>query len=232
MRAGMPVMKFAVCCLALAVCLAASRANAQITAVSQSRTDYASVAGIVNAHSAPGFGLFTNIAAVSAFRNGYLSSAMATQNSQIGSSVITASAKSTTTAGGGTAATAESVFDVTFDLTTTCSYTLSGSTMWVNNDSTDQGYSFVQLSQSGAAIFQAGPYATPIDSAPFSTSGVLGAGEYRIWADSSSAGPVGTSSGFNLTLSVTPVPEPATGALVGTSVLILLARVRKRQANR
>jgi hypothetical protein len=231
MRAEMPAMKFAVCGLALAVCLAASRAEAQIIPVSQSRTVSALWTGGDDISvSAPDFGIFTNSVYQSHTNPGSQAAiATASQNSRIGSSVITASGSSSTHATqSGRLPAGESAFSVTFDLATTCSYALSGSTPWANVDSTDQGYSWVRLSGPGATIFQAGPFAYPTS---FSTSGILDAGEYMISADGRSFGNHGTSCSFSLMLSVTTIPEPSTWALVGMSALILLARARKRQAN-
>lgn len=191
-----------------------------ITPVSQNR----SVAGSADAvdatdsdfgsasESAPDFAPFSEGAAYTASVFDALGSGGGTQTSTIGGSSIQATGSSFANGegysfegfGGGSGS---SIFSVTFDVTSTSSYTLSGYV-----EAYDNGGASMSLLQDATTLFSEGAFGGPT---PINESGTLAPGRYTLNASTSGSASAGgfefdyASGAFDLDLSLTPtVPEP------------------------
>ena len=122
---------------------------------------------------------------------------------------------------------ARSTFSITFEVSVPTPYTLAGS---LSENPVAFNEARFQLSGGSGAIFSAGASANTI---LFSHSGVLAPGQYEVlaeayWHDNLESRPPGVAS-FDFELLA--IPEPGTGLLVGSGLLLLAhraARARRR----
>jgi hypothetical protein len=195
----------AISSLVLAFGFAGSRVSAQtIVPVSQARNISAGSGSVSTA--AVDFAVFD---ATVQIPGGY----SASQNSEIDAASISASGFASGDAAGGLDI---SRFTVTFDLVTSCTYTLSGSVAWVNSDEGfGGGPPFVVLSSTSGTNFYA--IALPMSGDLFSTNGVLPAGEYTLSAQAAADAFHGENDSYNLTFSVSS--DPCTAGECQTGLL-------------
>jgi len=179
---------------------------------------------VSQARSISAGGISTSAVDFAAFNAAIQSGASANQTSMINSASITASGFAF---GNSSVGLGVSRFSVTFDLASNCLYTLSGTVPWSNIDmGNGAGPPFVLLSSTSGTNFYA--HGLPLSGGPFSTNGVLPSGEYTLSAQAAAEAFHGENDSYNLTFSVTPVPEPTTMTLLilGGTALIGLRRSR------
>jgi hypothetical protein len=197
-----------------------------IVPVSQTRTISAfssSLSSSTNASdSAVDFGVFNSQIT--------LANSSASQNSMIDTATITASGAAHGTFNPPNTGSSASDFSVTFTLASSCLFTLSGSMLTIYDQSFPTPAD-VDLSSTNGTVFHLdGGFSTFNNQAPttFSTNGVLASGQYTLSAHVVGEGDHFGNENFNLSFSVTPVPEPATSVLLllGTAGLLGIRRFR------
>jgi hypothetical protein len=121
-------------------------------------------------------------------------------------------------------------FSVTFNLVSSCLFTLSGSMLTIFDQSFPTAPTVDLSSTNGTVFHLAGGASTFNNQVPtnFSTNGVLASGQYTLSAHAVGQGDHFGNENYNVNFSVTPVPEPATMTLLilGGAALIGLRRSR------
>jgi hypothetical protein len=217
----------AICLPVLAFALVIPKLSAQtILPVSQGRSISAfssSSSGSTNASAlAADFGVFNSQIT--------LANSSASQNSVIDTATITASGSAHGTFTPPTTGTSASDFSVTFNLASSCLFTLSGSMLTIYDLSYPTPESIDLSSTSGTVFHQTGFDSTYYNQSPttFSTNGVLPSGQYTLALHATGEGDHFGTESYNFAFTVTPVPEPTTSVLLvlGCAALLGLRRLR------
>ena len=205
----------AVCVLASLLFAGVSRADL-IVPVSQDRHVAATVGTQTQRFDAPDFGPFVQTAGISD-QNGFAS---APQNSSIGPNSITGTLSAASQGFGPTAASAQSVMQVVFNVPETVAFTFSG------HGTGGLVGGFASLTGPGVSLTFAGLWN---GGPPFNQQGQLGPGQYTFLLSTStnSTGQVG--AGVTGTLSLQSIPAPSAGAVLGLGALVLRRRRRVTQ---
>jgi hypothetical protein len=221
--------------VAALLCFPLAAAAALIVPVSQTRSVSASAqkpsgAPVTSSFSAGDFGPFDQTASATATDNNGFVTSTVRQTSSIGESSISSMLQGFFTHQLGGAASTQSIFDVTFDLTAPASYQLgNGQVAYAFG----YGTHAVTLRDANGQVIAQPPlgYYYPFDSPVLGpawvsvSSGVLAPGRYRMTAQWDRGTPGDPGSWYaGAVLSLTAVPEPGSALLLALGLGALAAR--------